>query len=372
MMERHRLLPTLLPLLILVVIARTAAAFVAPSRTARVTSAVYRSVVSTLQEEKDKDSSSVEFIDPETQCHVVLLGCFHGTESSARDVERVVTPDTNVVALELCAARFTDLQREIPPEGTIQQPWIFAYSQMIVKTIQKKGLPTGLAAAVLGGFSGLQTALSGFTPGLEFSTALERATLYNCDIILADQAVDETLRQVGSLPKISLDMLFKSDSPLEELQLHQSTLKRAVLGDEDDDSEIPQVRLGSFLTRNPAAMKDLVRLTIPPTLLFAGFVQVMSTMSASGSGTEWIVDYSDMSLLEALPHWCASVAILTLGHVTLALPAIRVILTERDEILTEGIREACVRAGPGGRVVAVLGLLHVNGIAKRMMEKTKP
>jgi len=321
---------------------------------------------------------TVEFIDPETQCQVVLLGCFHGTESSSKDVERAVTSDTNVVALELCASRFTDLQRELfqkeeQGDGRTEQeekPWIVAYLEMISKTIRQRGLPTGLAAAVLGGFSGIQTALSGFTPGLEFTTALERSREYNCDIILADQDVDETLRRVGSLPKISLETVLSSNR-LELWQLHQETLVRAVIGDTSASSSLagplPQVQLPSVLLRNRAAIRDLVRLTIPPTLFFWALVYgaaALAGVDVSNTTSEAYYDAATWS--EYLLHWLGSAGILASGYLGLALPAVGVILTERDEILTSGIQAACRRAGNGGRVVAVLGLLHVNGVAKHM------
>jgi hypothetical protein len=44
------------------------------------------------------------------------------------------------------------------------------------------------------------------------------------------------------------------------------------------------------------------------------------------------------------------------------------LFVKSDEILTKGIQAACEKAGEGGRVVAVLGLLHVNSIAKKMIE----
>ena len=120
----------------------------------------------------------VQFKDPKTGCEVVLLGCFHGTASSSRDVQEVVTPETDLVALELCASRFSDLRQDQQIQqgksGSAtssngdqqkQKPWAVAYVDMISNTVQKRGLPTGLAAAVLAGVSGLQTAISGFTPG---------------------------------------------------------------------------------------------------------------------------------------------------------------------------------------------------------------
>lgn len=317
---------------------------------------------------------AVEFIDPETQCQVVLLGCFHGTESSSKDVELAITPNTCVVALELCTDRFADLQRELlkseqeEESRQREKPWLVAYWQMITKTIGQRGLPTGLAAAVLGGFSGIQTALSGFTPGLEFMTALERAQYYGCDIILADQDVDETLRRVGSLPQIALGTALSNDR-LDRWGRYQETLVRAVVGQGEYDpvtGPLPQVQLPLALIRNPAAIQDLVRLTVPPTVFFWALVYGVAALAGidvSASGAY----YETATLVEKIPHWLASAGVLSMGYLGLALPAVSVILTERDEILTAGIQAACRRAGKGGRVVAVLGLLHVNGVAKRML-----
>ena len=57
----------------------------------------------------------------------------------------------------------------------------------------------------------------------------------------------------------------------------------------------------------------------------------------------------------------------------MALPTVKVILTERDEHLAKGIDDACVRVAERyedshriGRVVCVVGFLHVNGILKRI------
>lgn len=336
---------------------------------------------------------AVEFIDPETQCQVLLLGCSHGTESSAKDVARAVTPDTSVVALELCTSRFADLQRELlerraqeeadgeEREGQqrlVKQPWLVAYWQMITKTVEKRGLPTGLAAAVLGGFSGVQTALSGFTPGLEFTTALEQAQEYGCDIILADQDVDETLRRMGSVPQIALGTAL-SDDRWDRWSLYHETLWRAVVGRQDynpaSGRPLPQVQLPLMLIRNPSAIQDLVRLTVPPTVFFWAMVYGMAALAGidvSSNAAQQQAYYETATLAEKIPHWIASAGVLSMGYLGLVLPVVSVILTERDEILTQGIQAACRRAGKGGRVVAVLGLLHVNGVAKRMMLTAPP
>ncbi len=318
---------------------------------------------------------SVEFIDPETKCQVVLLGCFHGTESSSKDVERAMTSDTDAVVLELCPSRFSDLQRELlkieQGETRQEQPWLLAYYQMIKKTISNRGLPTGLAAAVLGGFSGIQTALSGFTPGLEFTTALKQAQEYKCDIILADQDVDETLRRVGNLPQVALETAWSNDR-LDRWRLHQDTLVRAVVGQKDENgnsaSPLPQVTLPLALIRTPAAIQDLVRLTVPPSIFFWTFMYGIAAIAGIDvSANASAAYYETATMAEKIAHYLASAGILSLGYLGLALSAVSVILTERDEILTTGIKAACRRAGEGGRVVAVLGLLHVNGVAKRML-----
>ena len=318
---------------------------------------------------------TVEFVDPETKCRVVLLGCFHGTESSSKDVENAITPDTSVIALELCMSRFVDLKRELllnelqGEPAKKMKPWVFAYWDMVCKTINQRGLSTGLAAAILGGFSGIQTALSGFTPGLEFITALQRSENYECDIILADQDVDETLRRVGSLPIIALETALSSDR-MKIWNLYQETLVRAVAGTHDE-KHIPQIQLPMVLLRNPAAIKDLVRLTIPPTLFFWSMIYFVAALAGVDVSHTTMDSYMETATFaEKVPHWLASGGILSLGYLGLTLPAVGVVLTERDEILTAGIQAACQRAGEGGRVVAVLGLLHVNGVAKRMLSKS--
>jgi len=315
---------------------------------------------------------TVEFVDPETECRVVLLGCFHGTESSAKDVEEAVTADTDIVALELCTSRFVDLKREMLKEQNEElqserKPWLVDYWNMVSKTTSQRGLPTGFAAAVLGGFSGVQSALSGFSPGLEFTRALEMAESYNCEIILADQDVDETLRRVGSLPQISVENLLSNDR-FDRWRLHQETLLRAVAG--IGSGKTPQVQLPMFLIRNPSAIQDLLRLTIPPTL--AMWTVILGTAAIAGidltaNSVATQAYYEAATPIEQVLHTVTSTGILALGYVGLALPAVGVILTERDDILANGIKTACRRAGKGGKVVAILGLLHVNSVAAKVM-----
>jgi hypothetical protein len=362
------------------------------------------SVPSTHQQPLDNGvkATSVELIDPETGCQVILLGCFHGTISSAKDVERLLLDEaspTDAVALELCTTRFADLQRELlqqeqlstsmtPP--TTSKPWLFRYFSMVAKTSEKRGLATGMAAAVLGGVSGLQTALSGFTPGLEFTTALKLANMDDgkeCDIVLADQNVDETLRRIGNLPQVAFEILTHPATLCDD----SAALMGAIMG--YSEYEPYQVNIGKVMVRNTEAVQDLIRLTLPPLLLATGMAAVLSHALYDADAAALYNTMTDNSfvlspstldsstgalLWDALPHVLVSAMVLGLGYVGVALPAARVILAERDDILTNGIQAACrlsaakhEKDGKRGRVVAVLGLLHINGVAKRMLSTVK-
>ena len=390
--------------------------------------------------------SSLELIDPETGCQVILVGCFHGSQSSSDDVRKCLEDHstttaaaTNVVVLELCASRFADMRRDMDREGLTtstsnrrrRRPWLVRFGHMIRKTVETRGLSTGMAAALLGGVSGMQTSLSGLEPGLEFRTAVSyvqslsssskeqeqrrddsttttttKAQVHTqaCDIILADQNVDETLDKVGQLGAISVEMwntLWQQGWDA-SFGREARALTRAVLGTTSSSSS--SLNLWGFCTRSPAAIRDMVRLLLPPALLLQAMVMgidaVMSssmwmtttmspesfdaaavvTTTTAAAAAMTAVPVEDPSGLELVLVLVANALILGLGYMSVALPAVRVILRERDDRLTEGIREACRLAAstnhhhdstlPPGRVVAVLGLLHVNGIAERLLRET--
>ena len=308
---------------------------------------------------------TVEFTDPETGCQVVLVGCFHGTPSSAQDVSNAITPDTDIVTLELCAARFKDLKRAAEEDLKLKSNGFGGYLQLVSKTIETKGLATGLVTAILVGFSDFQSSLSGFDPGLEFKTALDKAILHECDVVLADQVVDETLRRIGSLPQVSWEMNNLSKNMtlvLENWSSNSKSLKHAIVGDE----RLPRVELGKFLFRNSAAVKDFLRFATPPfTLMF-----LLLTAGSSYALTDDSIVIADPTIQGQFVHYVASAVLFISTYLGFFLPAVKVVLFERDQVLTDGIKAACRRAGKGGRVVAVLGFLHVNGVTKKMLDQT--
>ena len=406
------------------------------------------------------ERSCIELIDPITGCEVVLVGCFHGSPSSAKDVEReVLMKPTDVIALELCASRFADLRKSMATlenangmsttqqhqHSPKRQPYLVRFVQFVADTIQRRGLSTGLATAVLGGVSGLQTALSGFKPGLEFTTALQLVQQQqqnnmndnyqqSCDIILADQSVDETVEKVGKLNRVVMKMMEEIISTastttinLEETQWGKMAraLRNALVGDPTLRPQY-QVNVGRVISRNNMVIAEMARLMVPPVILtqlaltivdrilfpptaaepvMADSITVMTAALALPPFLQMTniedntntnpVDVLAAMFVDALPHVVILGFMLTLAYSFLAVPVTQVILAERDDQLTRGIQAACRLAvsknmqhdqinnsndkaqykvdgafaqnHSPGRVVAVLGLLHINGVAQRLL-----
>ena len=403
------------------------------------------------------ERSCIELTDPETGCQVVLVGCFHGSPSSAQDVQRELEQsDTDAIVLELCATRFAGLRKSTsynafqlldkqqqsqqqPPVVSVKPPAVIRFFQNVGNTIQTKGLSTGVASGLLGGVSGLQTALSGFTPGLEFSTALDYSLEKQqerqqqqqkstaCDIILADQLVDETVEKVGKLPRVIRSMLHEiivsggnSDnnnndgtllSSAKEFQwVKMAKALRTALAGDPTLRPTYQVNVGQVMTRNVAVIQELSRLMVPPVLLtqltLTFFNDILlpaipiepalaeanaAGVQLSSAPSSFLWDPTTFSLnlnyldpvalvLDAFPHVIVLTIMLSISYALLAVPVTQVILYERDDQLTDGIRSACRlaaskhqgnrsgdKSGSPGRVVAVLGLLHINGVAQRLL-----
>ncbi len=409
--------------------------------------------------QNDETKPYLELIHKDTNTTIVLIGCLHGSTSSSNDVERILNQQpTDVVVLELCPTRFKDLKRYMlqkkssSSSSSIQQEQSGSmfmnneYLEMVSKTIQTRGISTGIAAGILGGASSISSSLSGFETGLEFITAIEYVERHNkrnnscndsCDIILGDRLVDETMKGVGSLPRISLNMWNQFINPSRSSTTLSSTTATptnvkfnwketygidanvasdAIFGDNKLKQAGYQIDMGKVLTRNENVKNDLLRLLLP-TFAFVQMTILLSNgsllaLAASTNNLSTLPQEMnmilDISLLMTDTDWnnllvnfivevITSGLILAIGYISLALPAVRVILTERDDQLTESIVAACkiastkqsrdvvegieeeevnedgikrAKQGRAKRVVAVLGLLHVNGIAKKLIEET--
>jgi hypothetical protein len=400
---------------------------------------------SSAQQQQDLlKGCAVELLDSSTGVQIVLLGCFHGSRSSAMDVERALIAHSSpcdVIVLELCAQRFADLRRDnalinsnssrannlvttadesnegntdmvatFTKASTTKKPWIARYVQRIQQTQMEQGWSAAVAAALLGGVSGLQTAVSSLQPGLEFITALQIAQQYSIDIVLADQAVDRTLQKMGHLFQTSLNLWKEwwiTGSWDQTFGQEATALRNALWGDDRlqlEPSDNPagttstntmQVTLPSFLTRNDAAIQDLFRLIVPPFILLQAFNLILTKWLEFLFHPVAIATPVDSTITMAseldwgwIPLVIMNVFLLAMGYVSVALPATQIIIRERDDILTEGISKACqlvvkrhqkqerhsisiADSTAPPRVVAVLGLLHVNGVAQRLMKKNR-
>ncbi|GAX24990.1 hypothetical protein FisN_2Lh269 [Fistulifera solaris] len=256
---------------------------------------------------------------------------------------------------------------------------------MVTQTFKKRGLSTAAAAAVLGGVGGLQSALSGLEPGLEFTTAL-RLSSNNSDILLADQNVDDILNRLGNLPETSVSLwknLVEVKNWEQSLFATQSvSLTTALLG----DANMKQyVTLPRFLTRNKAAVRDLVRLFVPPLIMLESinvalgfFLERLLSEPLAIESVDKLNDLSPADILSSFFELAflfpviANLAFLLVVYLSVALPATQIILSDRDDQLAAGVRSACqiamtkAQGERPGRVVAVLGFLHVNGVARRL------
>jgi hypothetical protein len=171
---------------------------------------------------------------------------------------------------------------------------------------------------------------------------------------------------------------------------------------QDSNAKVQSVTLLSFLTRSRAAIGELVRiLAVPFWILLLGntataFMDSATLASTSlgesqtaaeylGEATDWAAGTG--GTMAALLPLVWNAALLLWAHHALALPLTQVVLCERDDVLANGIRTACRHAKAQSApetttdivqsnsndgddsavvVVAVLGLLHVNGVAQRL------
>ena len=162
--------------------------------------------------------------------------------------------------------------------------------------------------------------------------------------------------------------------------------------------------MGKVLLRDKSAFKDLSQLLLSP-LLAVSIVFLAMNMMSSSSSQELLdvgmypamdIDFLNVhiSIVSIENIWAyfmgefvSSAAVLLIGYVFLALPLVRVIIHERDDQLARGVAAACQQVRTNTehknkkgqeefdtidkRVVAVLGLLHVNGVTERLLKDAK-
>jgi hypothetical protein len=321
--------------------------------------------------------------------------------------------------------------QEIVPKGSDEEGSRLRRAMVSKKRGRERDWATDGVAGVLRLASRAQSAFfSDLKPGLEFETAVRCCNLPGeptTDIVLADQPVRDTLYRLARLPSVAWDGCVgrsPSLSPLKETRY----LLAAVLGSATEPAPYRPVNLCEFAMRSPQARKELVQWLLVPLFAFIAVAQLLvlfllfaySTAEASGgldgsvileaTATSFPYDgRGPVAAPSSMGAWAAiHVAAVALScYLGLVLPAARVVLWERDAYLARGIRAACRHVasrkhhnpssrssfsfpsspslGGGtldegscpdtskvandgrGRVVAVLGFLHVNGVAERLL-----
>jgi len=326
------------------------------------------------------------WIDPDTNCQVIVLGCLHGSPSSTADLENILQRTRPAaIVLELCASRYQILQKLMQVkqnEGELKRTKTLFYSP------SKVGMSSGIASIILGFASGLQTKFSGFEPGLEFKSAIEYSNRTKCDIILADQVISETLRRIGDLPQVCLNFLLCLFRNLDPIQTEFSNFKTALWGDDNlwKSGSSTQIDVGKVLFRDTRVIGDLLRLTLPSLIITSvsfhfGFVAIDMLFSPQSaiSSTTTLLTTAD-SFVPAPSSEIFNIITNTMAlwgtFIFLALPLSKVILTERDSYLAQGVKNAIEIVSNKKTVplkenlptiVVVLGLLHVNGVTKLLL-----
>lgn len=292
---------------------------------------------------------------------------------------------TDAVVLELCDARIEDLSRETVEDYSMDDFLEDArdFRRFVEGAGERRGPLVAAVTLALGLASLLQANVGGTRSGLEFAVALDIAEEDGCTVVLGDRGIDRTMERISSLPSVSLEMI-RSNTVLQYTNL----LKTAVFG----DRLLPrgtQISLPRALVRNKGAVTDLARLALSPILIATFFaLSVGSALNlplyAEQDSLDLLLDTAALTTFdERLPIVLKLISSLLTkflafgaGYTVLALPASKVIIHERDVYLAEEIRKACGSsmdplAGQkeSTRVVAVLGLLHVNGVAKQLLDK---
>eukprot|EP00752_Nemacystus_decipiens_P015680 g13994.t1 len=356
--------------------------------------------------------TSLVLRDEATGCDIYLVGCLHGSHASGRDVQDVLEEvRPGAVVLELCESRHKALRQDLekkakgdaPLEG--RERWISVFRSWgkgVRNTSKKAGVLQGLLAGLLSAPYLVQR-LGDFDPGLEFKTAMAYADAsklasrpstataaaaaaaaaavgpWECAVVLGDRDVQETLRRLGG----ALTALTRRRRRGEEDAQNENGGRVDGNGGGGGGGSV----MGAAATGDASAVSDSYWSAL------ASDLRILQMAVVGPSGGEWpdslnVFDtvWRERQALGALI--LPLLFILTViseavmrsigGAASVVTGGSRVgsdgapagvgrlgvfgVIKERDDVLAENVLKAC-RAHPGRPVVAVLGLLHCNGVA---------
>jgi len=175
---------------------------------------------------------------------------------------------------------------------------------------------------------------------------------------------------------------------LDPIQTEFSNFKTALWGDDNlwKSGSSTQIDVGKVLFRDTRVIGDLLRLTLPSLIITSvsfhfGFVAIDMLFSPQSaiSSTTTLLTTAD-SFVPAPSSEIFDIITNTMAlwgtFIFLALPLSKVILTERDSYLAQGVKNAIEIVSNKktvplkenvSTIVVVLGLLHVNGVTKLLL-----
>ena len=238
---------------------------------------------------------------------VFLVGTAHISRKSSeevRDVIRSVKPD--IVFVELCKARaeaMKDKAKDDAHDDPLPEP--------LRQLLKQLGAPGDFGEKLLGAglkavYAGLRQ-FHGLDPGLEFKVAMDEAEVLNAKLVLGDRDQDKTIKALRD----AIDM--------------SDVLKLITGGGGVDPSKLDPELAALFQKadwKNPAET-----------------VETLKTRKAAAA----------------------------MAHVMRAeFPKVaQAMLDQRDDIMTDGLVDAARGNGGGNKIVAVVGMAHMDGSEQR-------
>ncbi|KAL1523234.1 hypothetical protein AB1Y20_018185 [Prymnesium parvum] len=195
----------------------------------------------------------------------------------------------------------------------------------------------------------------------EMQAAAEAGEAWSVPLVLADQPIESTGRRATQILALTLAQLATPwaggwSSIGEDLAVSLEHVK-------GDDGRMRPGALFNLpllvnapvsLFRYPLAIVLKQPLAMLPLALIAVLLSLPPEVPAQ-----------DVNVLTEV---LGASAILALETVILGRLLLVGLLEERNYVLARNIREACLRAKPGGSVVAVLGMAHCNGVASLLKQ----
>lgn len=300
--------------------------------------------------------------DARTGARVYLVGCVHGSTVSGLDVRTVidaVLPDS--VVLELCPGRLRALKKSAANGGRRRV-------ESLGDMVKQFG---GLGPALLGGSLSLiytfQSWLGG-DPGLEFKAALTAPAPHGSSIVCGDMKATRTVRRL-------FGVIFRPVRSLLNSPECFKLIADSVLFPPDNAISIPKVLLD--VRRLPEVFRVFIPLFASISLLSTGLGVAATDLSDRlllspllfGAATSYNIIFEPiLALLAVLQPIFSAYTVVTF------LSLFKVLVADRDKILANSIRKAAAAVSDGNTstekkevvIVAVLGLMHLNGIIRRL------